>query len=105
MGYVNRLDKGKAWKAVQHKLECQNRRKLIVRLSRTVGYAAAVLVVCVVVWWQFLPQPDERIIDDITSGYKNDVLPGKVQAELVLRSEERRVGKECDSTCRYRGSP
>src|SRR3546814_14495010 len=26
-------------------------------------------------------------------------------AEHVMRSEERRVGKECVSTCRYRGSP
>src|SRR3546814_18077832 len=25
--------------------------------------------------------------------------------EAVARSEERRVGKECVSTCRYRGSP
>src|SRR3546814_7208828 len=28
-----------------------------------------------------------------------------LQVALVLRSEERRVGKECVSTCRYRWSP
>src|SRR3546814_16386774 len=26
-------------------------------------------------------------------------------ADLIGRSEERRVGKECVSTCRYRGAP
>src|SRR3546814_2560897 len=30
---------------------------------------------------------------------------GKQRAELLLRSEERRVGKECVSTCRSRWSP
>src|SRR3546814_11174012 len=31
-------------------------------------------------------------------------VPGAQQAALALRSEERRVGKECVSTCRYRVS-
>src|SRR3546814_17218772 len=29
----------------------------------------------------------------------------KVEKMFSVRSEERRVGKECVSTCRYRGSP
>src|SRR3546814_10261882 len=39
----------------------------------------------------------DRIFDDHASGAKAD-RPG-------LRSAERRVGKECGSTCRYRWSP
>src|SRR3546814_16452102 len=31
--------------------------------------------------------------------------PARPLARVVLRSEERRVGKECVSTCRVRGSP
>src|SRR3546814_2237270 len=33
------------------------------------------------------------------------VQAGKFPAPIKLRSEERRVGKECVSTCRYRWSP
>src|SRR3546814_12090608 len=32
-------------------------------------------------------------------------LEGKTQTAIATRSEERRVGKECVSTCRSRGSP
>src|SRR3546814_7573140 len=34
-----------------------------------------------------------------------DVVHGEQRADLALRSEERRVGKECVSTCRSRWSP
>src|SRR3546814_17140191 len=37
-------------------------------------------------------------------GYR-DVLEGKFDANGEVRSEERRVGKECVSTCSYRWSP
>lgn len=85
MDYMNSLDKREAWRAVQRKRKDQNKRKPITGFTRRLGYAAAVLVVCLVIWRQFLPrQTDERIIEDITYGYKNDVLPGKVQAELIL---------------------
>src|SRR3546814_15550855 len=33
------------------------------------------------------------------------VRPGPIQGDMVHRSEERRVGKECVSTCRSRWSP
>src|SRR3546814_16515559 len=48
---------------------------------------------------RFDAQPDD---------YRADVLPGgvlRVSIEAGPRSEERRVGKECVSTCRSRGSP
>src|SRR3546814_1530970 len=32
-------------------------------------------------------------------------MPGRKNAPLIVRSEERRVGKECVSTCRSRWSP
>src|SRR3546814_15906152 len=35
----------------------------------------------------------------------SDVLKGYTSDDLVHRSEERRVGKECVSTCRSRWSP
>src|SRR3546814_12924337 len=34
-----------------------------------------------------------------------DILFNEGQPRYLERSEERRVGKECVSTCRYRGSP
>src|SRR3546814_9331153 len=36
---------------------------------------------------------------------KNFVTPDRPHASAVVRSEERRVGKECVSTCRSRWSP
>src|SRR3546814_9760449 len=42
--------------------------------------------------------PDSKIPN--TNGYRSDVM-----AALEKRSEERRVGKECVSTCRSRWSP
>ncbi|SFC43881.1 FecR protein [Parapedobacter composti] len=85
MDYMNRLNKQEAWRAVQRKRKSQNKRKPITGFIRRLGYAAAVLVICLVIWRQFLPrQANERIIEDITYGYNNDVLPGKTQAELIL---------------------
>src|SRR3546814_20017526 len=43
-------------------------------------------------------EPEDGIFDTGGSGDLNI-------AELAVRSEARRVGKECDSTCRSRGSP
>src|SRR3546814_2378034 len=40
----------------------------------------------------------ERLVDDAHAGPQDEVAPG-------IRSEERRVGKECVSTCRSRWSP
>src|SRR3546814_11790253 len=39
----------------------------------------------------------------MTKGVKAE--PARAEGELGLRSEERRVGKECVSTCRSRWSP
>src|SRR3546814_21053471 len=33
------------------------------------------------------------------------MIPSETQSSFMLRSEERRVGKECVSTCKYRWSP
>src|SRR3546814_15420196 len=49
------------------------------------------------------PEPDRP-----SSGYWRRGSPlhfGCVDKVCVIRPEERRVGKECASTCRYRGSP
>src|SRR3546814_16857712 len=40
-----------------------------------------------------------------TSGVSGLVFPGDRIDLILTRSEERRVGKECVSTCRSRGSP
>src|SRR3546814_15915262 len=45
---------------------------------------------------------DPRDIAAIEAG---DLVAGLVRGAGVVRSEERRVGKECVSTCRSRGSP
>src|SRR3546814_13514731 len=43
---------------------------------------------------------------DAQAGVRQDFGPGPSPTQAVLgRSEERRVGNECDSTCRYRWSP
>src|SRR3546814_15841172 len=66
-----------------------------------------------------VPRPPKRL-DKLAcelrgSGHKADVAPGQLNqlsTELIsqfhaylMRSEERRVGKECVSTCRSRWSP
>src|SRR3546814_11257101 len=47
--------------------------------------------------------------EDVIGKRPEDLLPSAVAAGIVgadqQRSEERRVGKECVSTCRSRGSP
>src|SRR3546814_17735526 len=52
---------------------------------------------------------DAAAVNYSTSAYDPIVTPrwtpGKKEMQLVLRSEERRVGKECVSTCRSRWSP
>src|SRR3546814_16948019 len=51
---------------------------------------------------------NRRLYNTATSSYVTlDHLCQMVQSdvEFVVRSEERRVGKECVSTCRYRWSP
>src|SRR3546814_19978177 len=51
------------------------------------------------------PMLGSRHIRTLTvTGFPNMSRPGILDA-LHERSEERRVGKECVSTCRYRGSP
>src|SRR3546814_3107281 len=43
----------------------------------------------------------------VTAHHRDNLALGHIQIEVMedLRSEERRVGKECVSTCRYRWSP
>src|SRR3546814_3951743 len=54
--------------------------------------------------WNYKDDADRNGIDRSANGYRVD---GGVVANLtgLLRSEERRVGKECVSTCRSRWSP
>src|SRR3546814_7980257 len=59
--------------------------------------------------------PALRLLAQAASGYMRDALSltdqaiaysaGNLTGEAVQRSEERRVGKECVSTCRSRWSP
>src|SRR3546814_17689936 len=46
----------------------------------------------------------EAVLDWLEAGAASNPLDAKI-ATLAFRSEERRVGKECVSTCRYRWSP
>src|SRR3546814_7031104 len=59
----------------------------------------------------WLEDPGFPLSDEIVrlTGITNDAVRGQAidddMAEAMLRSEERRVGKECVSTCRSRWSP
>src|SRR3546814_10681832 len=51
---------------------------------------------------------ESRVFKIVATGGDNDCLIDPVQIQVTLdidRSEERRVGKECVSTCRSRWSP
>src|SRR3546814_1870738 len=62
-----------------------------------------------------LPRQRRQCVFDFLDGAQNHFLPGEVffpragfcdrDIRLEARSEERRVGKECVSTCRSRWSP
>src|SRR3546814_13875408 len=56
-----------------------------------------------------LPLPRTPIYDSHSQSYfqlfGDNVHPGNWEAARIRRSEERRVGKECVSTCRSRWSP
>src|SRR3546814_15241817 len=66
---------------------------------------------CVHGWWQILRLarrfPDLPIAAQIRARAGEMLVPEKVAGERAFlgRSEERRVGKECVSTCRSRWSP
>src|SRR3546814_19776345 len=58
----------------------------------------------------FLTKPvrDQTLLDAVTAGIERDIAEranAQIVHEQVERSEERRVGKECVSTCRSRWSP
>src|SRR3546814_16681344 len=48
---------------------------------------------------------DMNVLVDDTVGLLRRTLGEQLEIAMVLRSEERRVGKECVSTCRSRWSP
>src|SRR3546814_16133165 len=54
--------------------------------------------------WQGALQLQEKMKADVVSIFVLPPTMAELQARLP-RSEERRVGKECVSTCRYRWSP
>src|SRR3546814_17741185 len=49
--------------------------------------------------------PEAQQVLDREEGEQNAVQEAKGRRHLLVRSEERRVGKECVSTCRSRWSP
>src|SRR3546814_17040775 len=51
------------------------------------------------------PLDEERLIAHLKILTSRSVLEGIGGLGLLIRSEARRVGQECVSTCRYRGSP
>src|SRR3546814_14196325 len=59
--------------------------------------------------FQFLPKsiaPDNKLnVIAIQDAYFLGILTSRIHVAWSLRSEERRVGKECVSTCRSRWSP
>src|SRR3546814_12594032 len=75
--------------------------------------------------WDYIYEPDAaQVLDDVLTRYVESVVYQSVLENLAsehaarmvamkaasdtatkLRSEESRVGKECDSTCRIGGSP
>src|SRR3546814_13751071 len=70
--------------------------------SRSADVGCLVIVNCAEIW-------EQHVIDELCKRLRNE---GCAVCELVddidrfqARSEERRVGQECVSTCRSRGSP
>src|SRR3546814_3461655 len=53
----------------------------------------------------FLVKGVTMAVDGTDQEELRDILEAEVHAKRVRRSEERRVGKECVSTCRSRWSP
>src|SRR3546814_12094543 len=51
------------------------------------------------------PVPAVELVDDDKAYRLTAELPGLSEQDIAVRSEERRVGKECVSTCRSRWSP
>src|SRR3546814_20303414 len=56
--------------------------------------------------WRLLRPESLKIWSPVLLGLFDDLLSGQpFGSAMLLRSEERRVGKECVSTCRSRWSP
>lgn len=93
LAFMQRLDKKEAWKKVLQKQKGARRHTWRRRLS----YAAMVTVIlAATLYWQRTVKKDDRIVADHTYGYKNDVLPGTAQAELIL-SNGKKVMLQKDS--------
>src|SRR3546814_16780934 len=89
----------------------QPKRGAILALGIPVGIVVAFLITSVIAWI-YLGLPSAKFDIFKMPGffwyYRHDpvVLKALAGGALVgFRSEERRVGKECVSTCRSRGSP
>src|SRR3546814_16218008 len=57
------------------------------------------------IWRLPLWAPYAEMLKSDIADLNNSAEGGFAGATTAARSEERRVGKECDSTCRYRWSP
>src|SRR3546814_16152744 len=88
--------RGKAFEATQVKQQVENQaRDLIAKMHDDHALSLQVYA------QQFqAQQPDQRLL---YSNDPNDIIT--YQRQKAARSEERRVGKECVSTCRNRWSP
>src|SRR3546814_14065774 len=99
--------------ADQAALEAKQRHRQIAPLEplAAAGYAVRQSVDLV----HALPGEPEQQVGDMDAAPEDDGIPGdtappavgqlRQPSVIVVRSEERRVGKECVSTCRSRWSP
>src|SRR3546814_19257490 len=69
---------------------------LVARLITCRPYRSFIPFLCVV-----LAEAGNELLDYLAYGWR----PTDTYLDIANRSEERRVGKECVSTCRYRVSP
>jgi Fe2+-dicitrate sensor, membrane component len=85
LAFLGKLDKEKAWKDVIKKTgHVAPKTKRI-----WIPYAAAIaLIAAMLIWWRPTAQ-NERVVNDPSYGYANDVLPGTAQAELILSDGKR----------------
>lgn len=101
LDFLQGLDTAGAWAKVRRK----TRHK---PLYGYIGYVAGILLFLTASLWGLWPQPNPRIIENATSGYKNDIAPGGNQAILTLSDGKRislgadKIGiKEADGSVAY----
>lgn len=86
LDYINSLDVDAAWKRT---LDRSNLKRQKRKWANIVKYVAVffIMLSSAIVWFTY-SNKDKKIVADHVYSYKNDILPGSNQAELILSSGE-----------------